>query len=283
MLKTIISASAASVLALTAGTAIAQTTAAPETAAPTTTAPTTTAPTTAAPATAATTHQGHRGHAATTAQTAPTVSGSTTTTTTTTAPRPADGPATSEPAPSTTTPVDATAPTDPAAQPPRADAGTAAPAGVAAPAGTIAAAVAANADLSTLEGALTAADVASTLAQPGPFTVFAPTNEAFNLIAANTRTALMDPANRQALATILKFHVVQGNLTADALRQQIQAGGGTAQLQTVAGQPLTATLEGNNIVLTGQNNSKAYITSADNAQSNGTVHVVNGILVPQLG
>ena len=242
MLKTFISAGAASALALAAGTAIAQT----------------------APATTA--HQGHRAPATTTApaSTEPTVTEAPATTAATT-------PATD----ATTPPADASTP------PAQADAATAAPATAAG--GTIAAAVAANADLSTLEGALTAADVASTLAQPGPFTVFAPTNEAFNLIAANTRAALMDPANRQALATILKFHVVQGNLTTAALRQQIQAGGGTAHLQTVAGQELTSTLEGNNIVLTGQNNSKAYITSADNAQSNGTVHVVNGILVPQLG
>ena len=164
------------------------------------------------------------------------------------------------------------------------DAITAAPpAATPAPAGTIAAAVGANADLSTLGGALTAAELTATLGQPGPFTVFAPTNAAFNLIPAATLTQLMDPANKASLATILQFHVVPGNITAAQLREQITAGGGTASLQTVAGQTLRASLEGEQIVLSGENNSKAYIASADNASSNGTVHVVNGILVPRLG
>lgn len=159
---------------------------------------------------------------------------------------------------------------------------TAAP--VAAPAeGTIAAAVGANADLSTLGTALTATELTGTLGGTGPFTVFAPTNAAFDLIPAATRTQLMDPANKESLATILKFHVVPGNITAAQLREQIAAGGGTASLQTVAGQTLRASLEGEQIVLSGENNSKAYIASADNAQTNGTVHVVNGILVPRLG
>ena len=149
--------------------------------------------------------------------------------------------------------------------------------------GTIAAAVGANADLTTLGNALTAADLTATLGGAGPFTVFAPTNEAFSLIPAATLTQLMDPANKASLATILQFHVVPGNISAAQLRQQIAAGGGTASLQTVAGQTLRASLEGEQIVLSGENNSKAYIASADNAQSNGTVHVVNGILVPRLG
>ena len=144
-------------------------------------------------------------------------------------------------------------------------------------------AVAANADLSTLGSALTAAELTATLGQPGPFTVFAPTNAAFNLVPAATLSQLMEPANKASLATILQFHVGPGNISAAQLREQIAAGGGTATLQTVAGQTLRASLEGEQIVLMGENNSKAYIASADNAQSNGTVHVVNGILVPRLG
>ena len=149
--------------------------------------------------------------------------------------------------------------------------------------GTIAAAVSANADLSTLGSALTATELTATLGGAGPFTVFAPTNAAFDLIPAATRTQLMDPANKESLATILKFHVVRGNITAAQLRELITAGSGTASLQTVAGQTLRASFEGEQIVLMGENNSKAYIASADNASSNGTVHVVNGILVPRLG
>ena len=269
MLKTILSAGAVSALALSTA-AFAQTTATPTSTPPHhrhgTSAPGTT-PTDTPPVSTPTPGTGPTG------------------TTTTGDLPPGTLPPATEPEPTTTAPPPQSPPTtEPASdgQPPRADAGAAA-SGDEAPAGTIAAAVAANADLSTLENALTATDVAATLGQPGPFTVFAPTNEAFNLIPANTRTALMDPANKEALATILKFHVVQGNVTADGLRQQIAAGGGTAHLQTVAGQQLTATLEGNVIALTGENNSKAYITTADLSQSNGTVHVVNGILVPRLG
>jgi uncharacterized surface protein with fasciclin (FAS1) repeats len=153
---------------------------------------------------------------------------------------------------------------------------------VAPPEGTIAAAVVANADLSSLEAALASADLTTTLGGAGPFTVFAPTNAAFELIPAGTRAQLMDPANKASLAKLLSYHVVPGNITAAQLRRQIAAGGGTANLQTVAGQTLRASLEGEQIVLMGENNSKAYIASADMAQSNGTVHVVNGILVPNL-
>ncbi len=149
--------------------------------------------------------------------------------------------------------------------------------------GTIASAVAANADLSTLGSALTAADLTATLSGPGPFTVFAPTNAAFELIPAETRTSLMAPANKAALTTLLQFHVVSGNITSAQLKEQIEAGNGTAELQTVAGQTLKASIEGEQIVLTGENNSKAYVTLADQSSSNGTVHVVNGILVPRLG
>lgn len=194
------------------------------------------------------------------------------------------------PAPTTGTTGEGESPTDDATttqpagqQPTGAQPGVTASAQAAAPAGTIAAAVGANADLSTLGTALSATELTATLGQPGPFTVFAPTNQAFALIPEPVRSQLMQPANREALATILKFHVVPGTITAAQLREQITAGGGTATLQTVAGQTLRASLEGEQIVLMGENNSKAYISSADNAQSNGTVHVINGILVPRLG
>lgn len=185
---------------------------------------------------------------------------------------------------STTQPTDQQPTTQPTGQQSTgAQPGVTASAQAAAPAGTIAAAVGANADLSTLGSALSATELTATLGQPGPFTVFAPTNQAFSLIPEPVRSQLMQPANREALATILKFHVVPGTITAAQLREQITAGGGTATLQTVAGQTLRASLEGEQIVLMGENNSKAYISSADNAQSNGTVHVINGILVPRLG
>ena len=183
-------------------------------------------------------------------------------------------------------PEPSTQPSDPMPTPDDAPADAPAPAPIETPPtgeSTIASAVAANADLSTLGGALTAADLTATLSGPGPFTVFAPTNAAFELIPAETRTSLMAPANKAALTTLLQFHVVSGNVTSAQLKQQIEAGNGTAELQTVAGQTLKASLEGEQIVLTGENNSKAYVTLADQSSSNGTVHVVNGILVPRLG
>lgn len=149
--------------------------------------------------------------------------------------------------------------------------------------GTVSAAVAGNADLSTLASALASADLIATLNSGGPYTVFAPTNQAFSLIAEATRTQLMSPAQKPALTTLLKHHVVAGNVTADDLRGRIEAGSGTATLETVAGQTLRATIEEGNIVLMGENNSKAYVTEADVAGGNGTIHVVNGILVPRLG
>ncbi len=160
-------------------------------------------------------------------------------------------------------------------------AATAAP--VAPAEGTVSAVVAGNADLSTLAGALTSAELIATLNSGGPYTVFAPTNQAFSLIPEATRNQLMRPEQKPALTTLLQHHVVAGNLTADDLRARIEAGGGTAELQTVAGQTLRAGLENGNIVLMGENNSKAYVTQADVAGGNGTIHVVNGILVPRLG
>jgi uncharacterized surface protein with fasciclin (FAS1) repeats len=154
---------------------------------------------------------------------------------------------------------------------------------VAPAAGTISAAVAGNAELSTLRTALDSAGLTQTLAGTGPFTVFAPTDAAFAAIDPAVRTQLMSPAQRASLETLLKYHVVAGNISSAQLRERITAGGGTATLTTVAGQSLTAAIENGNIVLQGQNGSKAYVTTADTAESNGTIHVVNGILVPRLG
>ena len=145
---------------------------------------------------------------------------------------------------------------------------------------TIGTSLGTQAQLSTLSGAVTAAELAETWNGAGPYTLFAPTNAAFELLSASTREQLMQPANKAALATILNYHVVPGRLTAAELQQRITAGGGTAQLETVGGQALTARVENGVIVLTGANNSRAYVTQGDVAQSNGVVHVVNGVLIP---
>jgi uncharacterized surface protein with fasciclin (FAS1) repeats len=135
-------------------------------------------------------------------------------------------------------------------------------------------------NLTTLVSAVTAAGLGETLSGPGPFTVFAPTNEAFEKIPAATRTSLMEPAQKQALGDILKYHVVSGNLDAAALTQQIQAGGGTATLTTVNGAKLTARAANGGVQLTDAAGGTSMVTQADVRQSNGVVHVIDTVLMP---
>jgi uncharacterized surface protein with fasciclin (FAS1) repeats len=137
-------------------------------------------------------------------------------------------------------------------------------------------------NLSTLVAAVKAADLAATLSGPGPFTVFAPTNEAFARLAPGMVDTLLKPENKTSLIKVLSYHVVPGAITADDLRQRIAAGGGSATLTTVEGDPITATLVGAIIALTDVNGNKSYVETADVRQSNGVVHVVNGVIVPKL-
>lgn len=143
--------------------------------------------------------------------------------------------------------------------------------------------LAAAPNLATLVSALKAAGVDTTLAGPGPFTVFAPDNDAFGRLAPGTMDTLLKPENKATLAKILNYHVVSGKLDAVTLKQQIESAGGTLTLTTVAGQPLTAGLENGAITLTDANGTKAYVTTYDVNQANGVFHVVNGVLVPKLG
>jgi uncharacterized surface protein with fasciclin (FAS1) repeats len=138
-------------------------------------------------------------------------------------------------------------------------------------------------NLTTLVSAVTAAGLGETLSGPGPFTVFAPTNEAFEKIPAATRTSLMEPAQKQALGDILKYHVVSGNLDAAALTQQIEAGNGTATLTTVNGAKLTAKKMGDGIQLTDAAGKTSMVTQADVRQSNGVVHVIDTVVMPKAG
>lgn len=138
-------------------------------------------------------------------------------------------------------------------------------------------------NLSTLVKAVQAADLTATLSGPGPFTVFAPTNEAFGRLAPGTLDSLLKPEQKASLAKVLTYHVVAGKLDAAALKAQVEAGGGTATLTTVEGQPLKATLENGALVLTDVGGGKSYVTQYDVEQSNGIVHVVNGVLAPKLG
>lgn len=137
-------------------------------------------------------------------------------------------------------------------------------------------------NLTTLVSAVKAAGLVATLSGPGPFTVFAPTNDAFSRLAPGTLTTLMKPANKATLTKVLTYHVVPGKLTLADLQSKVQAGGGTATLTTVAGQPLTVTYANNVVTLTDPTGNKSYVETPDVQQSNGIVHVVNGVLVPKL-
>lgn len=140
----------------------------------------------------------------------------------------------------------------------------------------------ASADHTTLVAAVKAAGLVETLSGPGPFTVFAPTNDAFGRLAPGTVDTLLKPENKPALTKVLTYHVVAGNVSAAQLMEMIKAGGGTATLTTVEGEPLKAMAEGSSVVLIDVNGNKSFVTQADVRQSNGVVHVVNGVLLPKM-
>lgn len=138
-------------------------------------------------------------------------------------------------------------------------------------------------NLSTLVTALKSAGLDDKLSGPGLYTVFAPTNDAFARLAPGRLDLLLSSENKDALSKVLNYHVVPGALSAAELTRRVQAGGGTATLTTAAGQTLTATLESGVVALTDANGVKSYVETADVRQSNGVVHVINGVLVPRLG
>lgn len=146
---------------------------------------------------------------------------------------------------------------------------------------TVNAAAAPN--LTTLVAAVKAAGLDATLSGPGPFTVFAPDNEAFGRLAPGTVDTLMKPENKASLTKVLQYHVVPGAITLADLQARLKSGGGRTTLTTVEGSPLTVTLEGAAISLSDVSGNKSYIRVPDVRQSNGVVHVVNGVLVPKLG
>jgi uncharacterized surface protein with fasciclin (FAS1) repeats len=134
----------------------------------------------------------------------------------------------------------------------------------------------------TLVQALSAAGLVETLSGAGPFTVFAPTDQAFAAVPQPMTAYLMDPGNKAALAQVLTYHVVPGAITSTDLFAKIKAGGGKATLTTVEGQPLTFTEVSGNIKVDGTQGSSGYVTQADVAQSNGMIHILNGVLMPEL-
>lgn len=147
-------------------------------------------------------------------------------------------------------------------------------------AGTIVDVAAGNAAFSTLVAAVKAADLVAALSSAGPFTVFAPTNDAFAKLPAGTVDTLVKPENKAALTGILTYHAVAGKVTAAQLVAQIQAGGGKAVLTTLAGGTLTAALEGSAVVLTDAKGSKSRVVIADVAASNGVIHAIDTVVLP---
>lgn len=139
-----------------------------------------------------------------------------------------------------------------------------------------------SADHETLVAAVKAAGLVDTLRSPGPFTVFAPTDAAFAQLPAGTVETLTRPENKAALTNVLTYHVVPGRLDSAALMQQIKAGNGTATLKTASGGTLVATMNGpTNVVIRDAKGRVADVSTYDVYQSNGVIHVVDSVLLPQ--
>lgn len=135
-------------------------------------------------------------------------------------------------------------------------------------------------DHTTLVAAVMAAGLVDTLKSAGPFTVFAPVNSAFDKLPAGTVATLLKPENKDMLTKILTYHVVAGNMDSKAIAKAIKKGKGTATFTTVAGGKLTAKMNGKMLVLTDEKGGMSTLTIADVRQSNGVIHVVDTVLMP---
>ncbi|MCY7291880.1 MAG: fasciclin domain-containing protein [Ferruginibacter sp.] len=133
----------------------------------------------------------------------------------------------------------------------------------------------------TLVAAVKAADLVGTLKSKGPFTVFAPINDAFAKLPAGTVETLLKSENKATLAGILTYHVVAGNLDAKAVLEAIKKGEGKVVLTTVAGGKLTAAVENGNVVLTDEKGGKATVIVTDLKATNGVIHVIDAVVLPK--
>ena len=133
----------------------------------------------------------------------------------------------------------------------------------------------------TLVAALTAADLVTTLKGKGPFTVFAPTNAAFDKLPAGTVETLLKSENKADLVKILTYHVVSGNLKAADVLAAIKKNKGKVVMKTLHGEDLTASLDGKNVILTDAKGLKATITATDLNGSNGVIHVIDTVVMPK--
>lgn len=136
-------------------------------------------------------------------------------------------------------------------------------------------------DHSTLVVAVKAADLVSTLQSAGPFTVFAPTNEAFAKLPKGTVENLLKPENKATLTKILTYHVIAGNLDAAAVVKAITDGKGKVTLKTVSGGKLIASLKNGKVILTDEKGGTAIVTATDLKAENGVVHVIDTVLMPK--
>ena len=134
---------------------------------------------------------------------------------------------------------------------------------------------------STLVAAVKSADLVNTLKSAGPFTVFAPVNDAFSKLPAGTVDFLLKPENKSTLTKILTYHVVAGNLDAAAVLEAIKKGNGTAVLKTVSGGILTASLDNGKVKLTDEKGGSAYVIITDLKGSNGVIHVIDAVVLPK--
>lgn len=135
-------------------------------------------------------------------------------------------------------------------------------------------------DHTTLVAAVKAAGLVETLEGPGPFTVFAPTNAAFDKLPAGTVDTLVKPENKKTLTGILTYHVVPGRNSAADIKAMIERGNGKAEWKTVNGETLTGTMDGAALILTDEKGGKAKVTIGDVNQSNGVIHVIDTVLLP---
>jgi uncharacterized surface protein with fasciclin (FAS1) repeats len=135
-------------------------------------------------------------------------------------------------------------------------------------------------DHTTLVAAVKAAGLVDTLSSPGPFTVFAPTNEAFAKLPAGTVDTLLKPENKATLTKVLTYHVVAGKWDSAGIAKLIKEGGGKAEITTVAGGKLWASMKGKDLILTDEKGGMAKVTIADVYQSNGVIHVIDTVVMP---
>lgn len=132
----------------------------------------------------------------------------------------------------------------------------------------------------TLVAAVKAAGLVETLQSAGPFTVFAPTNAAFEKLPAGTVETLLKPENKATLTKILTYHVIAGKYDAAAIAALIKEGKGTAVLKTVSGGTLKASMKGKKLVLTDEKGASSVVTISNVYQSNGVIHVIDSVVLP---